>query len=304
MQTPYRRRALIWCLALALAMTMPGLALAEDDKSDPGETEVIETEAPVEEHEITEVLSTLPVLGTGLSVTVTRGEDGHIAAVALDPADGSTVIKENDHKVVFLLADGNTEVVVKVRGNTIQTSVRADAIADVTGPGSWSADVFGNGVVTIPYSLSFEGNAPIITLGEIVAPEGVTVEVGEPKAHVSDDGDKSFYKIKVRLTSGEEKAKVTLVAKTYVDDETGEVKVRFAVSVSDRDRHKRWDDDDHRDRWDGDDEKNHDDDRDEWDRDDDAGWGDDDRDHGEQGDGDKEDGDKGDGGDGGDADND
>jgi hypothetical protein len=276
-------------------MTMPGLALAEDD---PGETEVIETEAPVEEHEITEVLSTLPVLGTGLSVTVTRGEDGHIAAVALDPADGSTVIKENDHKVVFLLADGNTEVVVKVRGDTIQTKVRADAIADVTGPGSWSADVFGNGVVTIPYALSFEGNAPIITLGDIVAPEGVTVEVGEPKAGAWDDGDKAFYKIKVRLTSGEEKAKVTLVAKTYVDDETGEVKVRFAVSVSDRDRHRRWDDDDHRDRWDRDGEKKHDDDREEWDRDDDAGWGDHDRDHDEQGDDGKDDGDKGDGGDG------
>lgn len=263
MQHRYRRKALTWCLASAVILVTPGIALAGGDKADPEEIAVTEPESAIAEHEITEVLSSLPVLGTGLNVTITRGEDGEISAVALDPADGSTVVKENDHKMVFLLGDGDTEVVVKVRRNTIQTQVKADATADVTGPGSWSADVFGNGLVTIPYTVSFEGNAPIITLGEIVTPEGVTAEAGEPKARVSDDGDKAFYKLKVRLASGEDSAKVTLVAKTYVDDD-GEVKVRFAVSVSDRSRHKHWDDDDDdRRRWD------RDDDRDKWDRDDD-----------------------------------
>jgi hypothetical protein len=243
---------------------------------------VTEPETAVAEHEITEVFSSLPVLGTGLNVTITRGEDGEISAVALDPADGSTVVKENDHKMVFLLGDGDTEVVVKVRRNTIQTQVKADATADITGPGSWSADVFGNGLVTIPYTVSFEGNAPIITLGEIVTPEGVTAEVGEPKARASDDGDKAFYKVKVRLASGEDSAKVTLVAKTYVDDD-GEVKVRFAVSVSDRSRHKHWDgDDDDRRRWDGNDDRDkrdRDDDESKRDRDDDDQEHSSDRDH-------------------------
>lgn len=272
MQHRYRRKALTWCLALAVILVTPGVAVAGEDKADPEEVAVTEPESAVAEHELTEVLSSLPVLGTGLNVTITRGEDGEISAVALDPADGSTVVKENDHKMVFLLGDGETEVVVKVRRNTIQTQVKADATADVTGPGSWSADVFGNGVVTIPYTVSFEGNAPIITLGEIVTPEGVTAEVGEPKAHVSDEGDKAFYKVKVRLASGEESAKVTLVAKTYVDDD-GEVKVRFAVSVSDRSRHKHWDDDDDdRRRWDReDDQDKRAGDDDEWKRDDDHG---------------------------------
>ena len=267
MQHRYRRKAMTWCLALAVILVTPGVALAGGDKADPEENTVTEPETAVAEHEITEVLSSLPVLGTGLNVTITRGEDGEISAVALDPADGSTVVKENDHKMVFLLSDGDTEVVVKVRRNTIQTQVKADATADITGPGSWSADVFGNGAVTIPYTVSFEGNAPIITLGEIVTPEGVTAEAGEPKAGASDDGDKAFYKLKVRLASGEESAKVTLVAKTYVDDD-GEVKVRFAVSVSDRSRHKHWDgDDDDRRRWDRDDDRDKGDHEDETKRD-------------------------------------
>jgi hypothetical protein len=278
---------------LVVILVTPGIALAGGDK-DPEENAVTEPETAVAEHEITEVLSSLPVLGTGLNVTITRGDDGEISAVALDPADGSTVVKENDHKMVFLLGDGDTQVVVKVRRNTIQTQVKADATADITGPGSWSADVFGNGAVTIPYTVSFEGNAPIITLGEIVTPEGVTAEVGEPKARVSDDGDKAYYKVKVRLASGEERAKVTLVAKTYVDDD-GEVKVRFAVSVSDRSRHKHWDgDDDDRRSWD------RDDDRHKGDRDDDEGKRDrDDDDQDQSGDQDHDrDDDKGDGDDG------
>jgi hypothetical protein len=251
----------MWLLAVAVAMAMPGVALADDDKADPADTTVTEPDQALIEEEITEVLSSLPVLGTGLNVTIARDDEGEIASVALDPADGSTVIKEKDHKMVFLLGDGDTRVVVKVRRDSIQTQVKADATADVTGPGSWSADVFGNGSVTIPYTVSFDGNAPAIAIGEIVTPEGVSAEVGEPKARVSDEGDKASFKVKVRLVSGEEKARVTLVAKTYVDDD-GEVKVRFAVSLSERDRdeHRDRDDDDWR-------EKSRDHDRDDDDRD-------------------------------------
>jgi len=261
MRSVYRRKAPMWLLAVAVAMATPGVALADDDKTEAADTTVTEPESELTEEEITEVLSSLPVLGTGLNVTIARDDDGEIASVALDPADGSTVIKEKDHKMVFLLGDGDTRVVVKVRRDSIQTQVKADATADVTGPGSWSADVFGNGSVTIPYTVSFDGNAPAIAIGEIVTPEGVSAEVGEPKARVSDEGDKASFKVKVRLVSGEEKARVTLVAKTYVDDD-GEVKVRFAVSLSERDRdeHRDRDDDDWR-------EKSRDHDRDDDDRD-------------------------------------
>lgn len=260
-----RRKTLIACLAMATVVALPGVAQAGDDKTEPTENEATETQPTTPDHQITEVLTTLNVLGTGLSVTITRDATGAIASVGLDPADGATLIKETDHKVVFLLGDGNTEVVVKARGQSVRIKVKADATIDVAGPGSWSADVFGTGAVTIPYTVSFEGITPTIAIGEIVAPEGVIAEVGEPKTRTSDDGDKSSYKVKVRLTSGDDRAKVSFVARTYVNDE-GEIKVGLTVTVSSRDRDKDRDDDDRRDKWDRDDDERR---GDKWDRNDD-----------------------------------
>jgi hypothetical protein len=281
-----RKSTLIVCLVLAAVVAVPGTALAEDDKTAPTETETTDSAAASADNQVTEVLTTLPVLGSGLSLTITRDETGHIASVGLDPADAATVIKENDHKVVFLLNDEDTVVVVKARGGSVQTKVKADATADVTGDASWSADVFGNGIVTIPYNVSFDGITPTITIGEVIAPEGVIAEVSEAKTRTSDDLDKSFYKVKVKLTSDDERAKVSFVAKVSVNDE-GETKVRLAVSLHSDDRFRDHDDDRH-DRWDRDDDddrrrdkRDHDDDDrgGDWDRDKDRDDHDDDDDH-------------------------
>jgi hypothetical protein len=246
MRPRYRPGVIAWCLAALMVMTLPGVALAGDDPAD---------DEP--EYVVPQVLSTLPVLGAGLNVTVTRGENGEIAAVALDPAVGSTIVKESDHKVVFLLADGNTEVKVRSRGDSVQTKVSADATADVTGPGSWSADVFGTGLVTVSYTVSFDGNAPIITIDGVTVPAGVVSEIGDPKMRVDDDGEESSFRIKVRLTSGEETAKVTLAARTEVDEDDGTVEVRLGISLSDVDRHRHRDHDEDND---GRDKSDHDDD--------------------------------------------
>ena len=163
---------------------------------------------------------------------------------------------------MFLLADGDTQVVVKSfskdkgddgdeRAAGVKTTVTADATADVTGDGSWSADVFGTGVVTIPYTVSWDGNNPTITIGDIVLPAGVTAEIGEPKVKVSDEGSK--YKISVKLSNGEDDAKVAFHASARVDDD-GELKVKLAVSLDAKSHVRCWDDDDRRDRDDRDDD--------------------------------------------------
>jgi hypothetical protein len=194
----------------------------------------------------------LPVLGSGLTVSLTRDDTGAITEVALDPS-GATIVKEGDHKVVFLLADGDTQVVVKsysrdkgddgeATAGGVKTTVTADATADVTGPGSWSADVFGTGVVTIPYNVAFDGNTPSITIGAIGLPAGVTAEIGDPKVKTSDE--KSKFRISVTLISGENRAKVSFLASTRLDDD-GELQVKLAVTLDAR-NHVRcgWDRDD------------------------------------------------------------
>jgi hypothetical protein len=279
-----RRKTLIAVMAMTVMMALPGVAQAGGDKTETDEGDAAVTEVTTPEHEVTEVLSTLPVLGSGLSVTITRDDTGAISSVGLDPADGNTIIKENDHKVVFLLSDGNTEVVVKARGHSVQTKVKADDTADVTGPGEWSADVFGTGAVTIPYTVSFVGNVPTITIGDVVVPDGVIAEVGEPKTRASEDGDKASYRVKVRLTTDDDRAKVSFVAKTYVNDE-GELKVGLAVTLSTPDRDRdRDDDDDRRHKGDrDDDDRRHD--RGDRSDDDDRGGDDDHRDHDRDNDG-------------------
>jgi hypothetical protein len=182
--------------------------------------------------------------------------------------------------------------------------VKAKATADVTGPGTWMADVFGNGDVLIPYDVSFSGNTPTITIGAITTPSGVTAEVGEPKTRTSEDGDKAVFKVKVALTSGEESAKVSFVAKVRVEDD-GQVKVRLAVSLSSHDRVECREGEDggdregrHGDRWNKDDGDNQRADRNRGDDDGDRrgdGGGDDD-DHDRDADGGRDRGGDGDGG--------
>ena len=81
MQHRYRRKALTWCLALAVILVTPGVAVAGGDKADPEEIAVTEPESAVAEHEITEVS------------TLVRGpeaeDEEHIAHTApdLEPSD-------------------------------------------------------------------------------------------------------------------------------------------------------------------------------------------------------------------------
>lgn len=278
-----RKRVWVTTLAVVMAMTLPGVALAHDsDEKDP---EATTAEAETSQ-ELSSVLATLPVLGSGLNVTITRDEKGEIASVALDPSDGATQVKDGDHRVVFVLGEDGPRVIVKSAKGIVSTKVKADDPADAAGDGVWSGDVFGNGVITIPYNVSFDGITPTITVGTITAPDGVTATVGEPRTKTSDDGDRAVYKVKVVLESGDDDAVVKLYAKTKVNDE-GETRVSVSATLLSKDRAKWWwgkDRDHDRDRdhkWDRDNDKR---DRDhKWDRDDDR-----DRNHDRDGDRDRD----------------
>jgi hypothetical protein len=277
---------------MVLALS-PAVAHAESTDEETTTTTTPEVVVPP----VTQVTSVLPVLGSGLTVSLTRDETGTITEVALDPS-GATIVKEGEHKVVFLLADGDTQVVVKssskgkgddVTAGGVKTTVTADATADVTGPGSWSADVFGTGVVTIPYTVAFDGNIPTITIGAIVLPDGVTAEIGEPKIKTSDE--KSKFRVKVTLTSGENQARVSFLASTRLDDD-GELQVKLAVTLDSK-NHVRcgWGGDERR--GDGD-HRNHDDDQVSSGDESGRNWGSDDneRDHDREDRRDHEDGDR------------
>lgn len=224
------RRTTWWtALLVVLAMALPAVAQAQETTDETTDEQV--TEVP----EAASVLATLPVLGSGLNLTIDRNEDGTIASVTLDPSDGTTVEMEEDNKIVILLADGDTELAVKSEDDKVQTKVTADDPADVSGDGVWTGDVFGTGEVSIPYSVSFDGNVPTITVGAVTAPADVTSALTEPEAKASDTGDASSYAIGVQLTSGENQAKVTLATRTKVNED-GETIVVVIVNLIYRDQ--------------------------------------------------------------------
>lgn len=234
------RKALIATLVTVMVLALPGVALANDNK-DTSTTDQAVTTEEVPTPEPTEVLSTLPVtlpvLGAGLDITIVRDDQGAISSIALDP-NQADIVKETDHRVIFLLQeDGTTKISVKSGKGFVQTTVRADDTAKVTGDGAWSADVFGNGLVTVPYNVSFDGITPTISVGSVTTPAGVTAEVGELKTKTSDDADKAYSKVKIQLTSGDQTATLTLKAKVYVTDE-GATKVKVSATLSSRDRVK------------------------------------------------------------------
>lgn len=288
-----RKRVWVTTLAVVMVMTLPGVALAHDSEEKDPEATIAEAETS---QELSSVLATLPVLGSGLNVTITRDDNGEIASVALDPSDSANQIKDGDHRVVFVLGEDGPRVIVKSAKGIVSTNVKADDPADAAGDGFWSGDVFGNGVITIPYNVSFDGITPTITVGTVTAPDGVTATVSEPRAKTSDDGDRAVYKVKVVLESGDDDAVVKLYAKTKVNDE-GETRVSVSATLLSKDRAKWWwgrDRDHDRDhKWDRDDDKrdrdhkwdrDNDRDRDNRDRDDrDRDRGDRDRDRGDRG---------------------
>jgi hypothetical protein len=91
---------------------------------------------------------TLPLFGAQLTVDITTGPGGALTSVAVNPAGGLTATKVKPNTVVFKNADGTGSIVVKNRHGRQSVAARAGSLADISGPGHWSGDVFGTGTPT------------------------------------------------------------------------------------------------------------------------------------------------------------
>jgi hypothetical protein len=174
------------------------------------------------------VTTGLPVLGSQLTVTVTVGDNGAIQSVSLDRA--ADPVEEGEHRVVYELATGGTFVLVKAGPHRVTTRVRSDGADDVTGPGQWSADVFGNGDVVISYVIGTDADGnPTVSIAGVSPPTGVEASTGDPRTYSSDRGAKA--KVVVTLTSGDDTARLFFTVSTR-QKEDGSVKVSLAVTLT------------------------------------------------------------------------
>lgn len=170
-----RTRSVRWLAAGAVAcgtfIAAGTPVLAQNDASNDG-TEVV---APAVAATST---VTLPLLGAPLIVDVGTDVGGGIVDVSLNQADDYTANKIKRNGVSFVSNDGTTKV--RVSGHRGGQAVKASAatLAEVSGPGGWTGDVFGDGQsTTVDFTIgaTAEGG-PDIT--GIAVTSAATFEIG------------------------------------------------------------------------------------------------------------------------------
>ena len=180
---------------------------------------------------------TLPLFGAQLTVDITTGPGGNLATVAVNPADGLTVVQNRPNKVAFVNEDGTAKIVVKGHGGSQKVQARAGTLADVSGPGSWSGDVFGTGVATtvdfVVGELPGTPGAPDITG---VTSSDATAEIGTVSYKNSDEG--ASASVKVKFVSGDQARFLSIrvrIENEEADDEgedESHSNARISVSLS------------------------------------------------------------------------
>ena len=177
--TPTQTRRLVAVLAIAMAalIALPGMAFAATNP------QIAATGG---------MTATLPILGGGVSVTVALDQTGNISGVTVgNPALAQT--KASTGFVKFATSDGKTNVTVKAMGSKVSISAKATTLADLVGTGTWSANVFGNGVSSAQYTVGDDGSGnPTVSVADPspLAP-GVTWKAGFAGWHNGKQGGAS-----------------------------------------------------------------------------------------------------------------
>ncbi len=147
---------------------------------------------------------TLPMFGVPLTIDITTGPGGTLTDVSVDSAT-TTPTSARPHKVVFESANpagDPAKVTVKSRKGGQSVTARAGSLADVSGPGSWGGDLFGNGTAsTVAFTIGAAADGSPDITG--VTTTGATGVVGDVKrsTDTDDDGDSTASaRVSVKFT--------------------------------------------------------------------------------------------------------
>lgn len=183
---------------------------------------------------------TLPLFGVPLTIGITSGPGGTLTDVTVDPAASNVATDARPHKVTFESANPDAtgqpgKVTVKSKKGGQSVSARAGSLADITGPGSWGGDVFGNGTAsTVTFNIAAAAGGGPDIVG--TAATGATSEpVGAVKysTDTDDDGDVTMsarVSVKFTDTTSAQSRSVTISAKvkTALD---GTTSAKLSVSL-------------------------------------------------------------------------
>jgi hypothetical protein len=189
-------------------------------------------EAPVPEAPVEPVVAatsavTLPLFGAPLVVDINVDPGGNLVDVALNQPGDFTATTVKPNKVVFVNEVEGVKVKVKAKHGGQRIEARAAELADVSGPGRWSGDIFENGqtsVVDFTVGALADGS-PDLTAVTVTSPLEFTVgevqyESGDKHGGVharasvaiqfSDSGESRTLWISVSLRTSEDHTSANL----------------------------------------------------------------------------------------------
>jgi hypothetical protein len=181
---------------------------------------------------------TLPLFGAPLKLTITSGPGNAIASVAVDPATNTVATKLDAHKVVFQSSDptdptATAKVVVRSKHGGQSVSARAGSLADISGPGSWSGDVFGDGsaAATVSFTIAAAADGSPDITGTTASAGGV---VGTVDHSTGDDDNESSMSARVSVkftnTAGDLTRSLTISVKVKTDED-GNTSAKSSISL-------------------------------------------------------------------------
>jgi hypothetical protein len=174
-----------------------------------------------------EAVTTLPLFGVQLTVDVSTTPDGSIGTIAVNPASGLTATKVRPNKVAFVNDAKTGKVTVQTRHGGQAISVRAGSLADISGAGGWSGDVFGTGTkTTVGFMIGAQADgSPDITA---ITSSDATAVIGAVDHHSGDHGQ--VARVTITFTSGIQTRRLSITAKLSMHD--GESHASTQVSLS------------------------------------------------------------------------
>lgn len=180
---------------------------------------------------------TLPLFGVPLTIDITTGPGGALSSVSVDPADNTVATQLKPHKVVFQSSNAAdptadpAKVVVKSKNGSQSVSARAGSLADVSGPGSWSGDIFGTGTATtvnFTIGAAADGSPDItgVTASDGTVPGDVKHSTGD-----DDEANEMSASVSIKFMNAAGDQSRTLTIRVKVEDDEGTTEAKVSVSL-------------------------------------------------------------------------
>lgn len=171
---------------------------------------------------------TLPLFGVPLTLDVTTGAGGSLTNVAVNPA-GTLTAGVKPNRVVFNTADGAGTIIVSGKDGRQTITVRAGGLADVSGPGRWSGDVFGtNMFTTVDFNVAAASDGSPDITG--VVSSDTTAVIGAT-SRSSEDGEQSA-KVDVRFAANGQSRTLTIRVTVSTDPKDGTKHASLRMTLS------------------------------------------------------------------------